>query len=140
MLTNSVKRFKTKNDPQMGANGCAPVPLVREMGSNICVHLWISICGLKFIRPFLFRDFPHPCNVHQDLIQSCRQRTEVIHLVEKKIIQSIRCKRFYAFCHFFSSRQVFLLGVATIGQHTEMDGEVVVEALGFNQDCPVNFV
>ena len=30
------------------------------------------------------------------------------------------------------------MSVATVGQHTEMDGEVVVEALGFNQD--VGFV
>jgi len=94
----------------------------------------------KFIRPFLIRHLPHLGNVRQDLVQRYRQSTEDAYLVEKKIIKSVGCKRLYVFCHFFYSRQVFLLGVATIGQHTEMDGEVVVEAFGFNQDGLVGFV
>ena len=93
------------------------------------LYLWIKI-HTSFSLPALL----YPGDVRQGLIQRCRQYTEVIHLVKQKVIQAVGCKRLYVFCHFFSSRKVFLLGVATTGQHTEMDGEVVVEALGFNQD------
>ena len=102
--------------------------------------VFVSFNGLEFIRPFLFRDFPHPGNVRQYLIQRYRQCTEVIHLVEKKIILAVGGGLLQVVDHLFRGRKVFLLGVALAGQHPEMNGQVVVETLGFNQDCRVGFV